>query len=628
MSAPETGTRGELGANLRADGTCTFGVWAPATPSLTLELLPRQPDAPSRLIELERDGASFYAEVSDVLDGDLYWLVFPDGHRRADPRSRRQPFGVHGPSAVVDLTRLQPAAAGEGATLTWKPAPLADWVIYELHVGTFTPGGTFDGVIGALDYLRDDLGVSAIELMPLSPFPGERNWGYDGVAPFAVQESYGGPAGLARLVDAAHRHGLAVILDVVYNHLGPEGNYLRDFGPYFTKKHHTPWGEGINFDDVDAEPVRAYFRDNALQWIERFGVDALRLDAVQMIQDESPKHIVAEIAEVVHAAGGKVIAESDLNDPMIVRPAAAGGYGLDAQWSDDLHHALHAILTHGREGYYEDYGQASDVATALSQGFVYDGSRHSSFRGEAYGKSTEGIPIERHVVCLQNHDQIGNRATGDRIAALTNLEAAKVGAAVILLSPGIPLLFMGEEYAARQPFLYFTSHSDPALAKAVRRGRKAEFAAFEWKGEVPDPQANETFERSVLHLDERVQRGHRGIFELYRALLELRSQHPALRGTGRRERTRVRAEDDAEIVILERWSHDGSQRLLAIYSLGRSRPRVRLPLPQGPWARLLDTTDPAFEGFGGRAPETLQPDPGGYVELDLPPTAAWIYQRG
>ncbi|AKU89692.1 malto-oligosyltrehalose trehalohydrolase [Vulgatibacter incomptus] len=608
-----------LGANPLPEGGWSFGVWAPRVASLALELLPRKRGGSTRRIELQRVGDLYVAEVDGVADGDRYFFVCPDGRRRPDPRSRRQPEGVHGPSAVVDVRRFRPSSRPR----LGRPA---DWVIYELHVGTFTPEGTFDGVAAHLGYLRDELGVDAIEVMPVASFPGTRNWGYDGVHPFAVQESYGGPAGLARLVGAAHEHGLAVILDVVYNHLGPEGNYLREFGPYFTKKHHTPWGEALNFDDAGSGPVRAYFVDNAVQWIRDFGIDALRLDAIQMIRDSGPRHVLSEIGEAVQAHGGAVISESDLNDPLTVLPRPEG-WGHDAQWSDDLHHALHAILTRETTGYYADYGKASDVATALERGFVYDGSRFSGFRGKAYGRSSRGMPSEAHVVCLQNHDQVGNRARGDRLVSLVGPEAAKAAAAVLLLAPEVPLLFMGEEYAAPQPFPFFTSHSDPALARAVTEGRRHEFAAFEWQGEVPDPQAEETMETAILRLEQRAAGPHGGMLALYRTLLAVRRDHPALRGPDRGARNRVQALDGEKVVVLERWSDDGSRRVAVIASLGRTKVTATVPLSPGRWTCLIDTRSPDFGWTEGEAPGQLEVGSSGEVRLALPPSCAWIFER-
>lgn len=621
-------------AHLLPGGHARFAVWAPRAESLAVELLPREPGPPPRRLELDRDGEFFVGVADGLRDGDRYVLAFPDGRRRPDPRSRRQPDGVHGPSALVDFDRLAPRAPPE-------LPPLARWTVYELHVGTFSPEGTFEGVVRRLDYLRDELGVSALEIMPVSPFPGTRGWGYDGVHPFAVQESYGGPAGLARLVDRAHDHGLAVILDVVYNHLGPDGNYLRDFGPYFTDRYHTPWGEAVNFDGPDAGPVRAYFVDNAVSWIRDYGIDGLRLDAIHAIFDASHPHIVAEIAEAVQAAGGRVIAESDLNDPVTVRPrrprtapASAApepdGWGCDAQWSDDLHHALHALLTGEHTGYYADFGRASDLATAYARGFVYDGTRPSAFRGgRLHGKDPTGVPAEKHVVCLQNHDQVGNRARGDRIGDIAGPEAARLGAAAVLLAPGIPLLFQGEEWAASAPFPYFTSHDDPALGRAVTEGRRREFESFAWQGEVPDPQAEATFARAVIDHREREKPPHRNILALYRELLALRRTHPALSGEDRASRLAAHADDPARVVTLERWRNDA--RLVLLLAFGPRPCNVTVSLAPGCWRLLLDTEDSRFGGHGSRAPAELHvpgngPEGGGRIRLDLPKRVAWLYE--
>jgi len=563
---------------------------------------------------MRREGEVHRVEVPEARAGDRYAFVFDDGRRRPDPRSHKQPDGVHGPSEIVDLTRI----AALARELPARPRkPLRDWVIYELHVGTFSPEGTFDGVAARLDHLVE-LGVNAVELMPISPFPGARNWGYDGVAPFAVHEAYGGPEGLARLVSAAHARGIAVILDVVYNHLGPEGNYLREFGPYFTDRYRTPWGDAI---DYGREQVRRWAIESAAHWVQIYGVDALRLDAVHAIHDaRSDTHVVREIGRAVHEAGGIVIAESDLNDPVVV---FSEGWGLDAQWSDDLHHALHALLSGERTGYYADFGSIEDLAKALRQGFVYDGSRHSVFRDTHHGKSPAGLPAEVHVVCLQNHDQIGNRARGDRITELVGLEAAKLGAAVVLCAPGIPLLFMGEEYAAPQPFPFFTSHGDPRLVEAVRRGRRHEFSAFRWQGEVPDPQAEATFLSAKLDLDQSRRMPHAGVLALYRELVALRAGRPALGGARRERRTSAEVLSETALV-LERWSEDERDRLALIVSFSRDGEGdlVRLPL-SGRWRLLLDTADARFAGPGSRAPAHLVAD----EPLRLPPLSAWLYER-
>jgi maltooligosyltrehalose trehalohydrolase len=607
-----------LGAQLLPGGRARFAVWAPRAETLAVELLPREPGPPPRRVELAREGEVFVGEADDVLDGDRYVFAFPDGRRRPDPRSRRQPEGVHGPSALVDFARLRPRPA---AALP----PLPAWAIYELHVGTFSHEGTFEGVARRLDYLRDELGVSAIELMPVSPFPGTRGWGYDGVHPFAVQESYGGPAGLARLVDAAHERGLAVILDCVYNHLGPDGNYLRDFGPYFTDRHHTPWGEAVNFDGPDAGPVRQYFLDNAVSWIRDYRIDGLRLDAIHAIHDDSTPHVLAEIAAAAQAEGGRVIAESDLNDPVTVLPRASGGWGHDAQWSDDFHHALHALLSGERTGYYLDFGKASDLAAAYARGFVFDGTRRSRYRGgRPHGKSPAGVPAEKHVVALQNHDQVGNRARGDRIEHLAGVERAKLGAAALLVSPGVPLLFQGEEWAASRPFPYFTSHDDPALARAVTEGRRREFEAFGWQGELPDPQDEGTFVSAILDHGEREEPPHRGVLALYRQLLALRRTHPALGGEDRAGRLTAHADDRCGMVTLERW-HAGA-RLALILAFGPLPCDATLQLAPGRWRLVLDTADTRFDGPGAKAPAELHVPPTGRLLLPLPKRAGWLYE--
>ena len=603
-----------LGAHLMERGGCAFSVWAPRARQLAVEWISAA-TGERRLVPMRLEGEIHSAHIEEARAGDRYFFVFADGRRRPDPRSFRQPEGVHGPSEIVDLGRIaRIARAGDP-----RPRrPLVDWVIYELHVGTFTAEGTFAALESRLNELVE-LGVSAVELMPICPFPGERNWGYDGVAPYAVHEPYGGPEGLARLVSAAHARGLAVVLDVVYNHLGPEGNYLAEFAPYFTDRYRTPWGEAIDYDGKNSAQVRAWAIENAAFWVRAYGVDALRLDAVQAIHDHGPHpHVVAEIVRAVHKAGGLVIAESDLNDPVVVTPAPEG-WGLDAQWSDDLHHALHALLTGERTGYYQDYGEVEDVATALRQGFVYDGTRHSRFRARAYGKSPASIPAETHVVCLQNHDQVGNRARGDRIAHVAGLEAAKVGAAVALCSSGIPLLFMGEEYAAPQPFPFFTSHSDPKLVEAVRRGRRHEFSAFRWQGEIPDPQAESTFLSAKLNPADRDRPPHDGVYRLYRELLALRASHPSLRGPDRERRTAAEALSPA-VVRLERWGEGRRLLLFACFS----RQEVALdPRIEGRWRLVLDTAERRFSGPGGIAPAALEPG----QALRLGPLSACLYER-
>jgi len=461
---------------------------------------------------------------------------------------------------------------------------MADLVIYELHVGTFSHAGTFDGVIERLPAIRD-LGATALELMPVAEFPGGRNWGYDGVSLYAVQSTYGGPEGLRRLVDAAHGAGLAVLLDVVYNHLGPEGNYLSEFGPYFSERHHTLWGQGFNLDGGDSREVRDYIVGNAVHWIREYHLDGLRLDAADRIADESRPPIVEELTAAVHAeaaaAGrtGVVIAEIDSNDPKYVRPREAGGYGCDAHWLDDFHHAVHVALTGERTGYYRDFGGVGPVARALRERYVR--GRHSS----------TGVPGERFVVATQNHDQIGNRAGGERLSALVDPGSLRLAAAILLLSPYVPLIFMGEEHGETNPFLYFVSHGDPALIEAVREGRRREFAAFSWAGDVPDPQAEVTFETSRPEWLRAGEGAHGKHLAFYRDLLRLRRTESALRaGSGEVE---VQFDEAEEWVSLARRS--SGRRLLALFNFAKA-PRV---LPAEGMERLvLSTDDPAYGGVG------------------------------
>ncbi|MDE3111645.1 MAG: malto-oligosyltrehalose trehalohydrolase [Chloroflexota bacterium] len=466
-----------------------------------------------------------------LTEGTRYGLSLDGGEPLPDPRSRWQPDGVHGRSAHLD------AHASDAES--WRGKDLRTSVLYELHVGTFSPEGTFDGVAAKLDHLVA-LGVDAIELMPVAEFPGERGWGYDGVDLYAAHHAYGGPQGLRRLVRAAHARGLAVVLDVVYNHLGPDGNYLDRFGPYFTDRHHTPWGRAMNYDGADSGPVREHVIDNALMWLRDVGVDGVRLDAVHAIVDLSATHVIEELTrrvdELASALGRRlwVIAESDLNDPRVVRARDEWGWGCDAQWSDDLHHALHAVLTGERAGYYGDFGRMADLAKALRDAYVYDG-RPSDFRRRFHGRPAGGLSGHRFLAYAQDHDQVGNRARGERLGHIVGHDRLRIAAAVVLLSPYVPMLFMGEEWAASTPFLYFTDHGDDALGRAVSDGRRREFERFGWPAhEFVDPQSPAAFERSRLDWSEPAREPHAAMLEWHRALIALRRSVPELRD-GRRD---------------------------------------------------------------------------------------------
>jgi len=478
-----------------------------------------RPGAQPQQIAMDRDGEDFVA-TAPAAAGDRYAYVLDGDTPVPDPVSRFLPEGVHGPTEIVD------PSAFRWSDQNWRARELRDYVINELHIGTFTPQGTFDGAIGKLEYLKQ-LGITVIEIMPVAAFPGTRDWGYDGVSPYAVQANYGGPDAFKRFVDAAHRIGLAVILDVVYNHLGPEGDYLPRFGPYFTAHHQTPWGEAVNYDCDGCEHVRRYVIENALYWIREYHLDGLRLDAVQTIKDDSPKHILAEIQECVQGLAHEltraacVIAETDENDSRYIKKPTDGGCGLDAVWSDDFHHALHAFFTGERQGYYQDFGDPQDIVRALREGYVFQGE-YFRFWHAPRGTSAKDVPLPANVICTQNHDQVGNRAKGERLSVLIPRGARKLSAAFLLLAPHTPLLFMGQEYDETAPFQFFADFQDPALKKAVSEGRRSEFKDFDLR-EVPDPEDPATFERSKLTWADGAE--NREMLAWYRQLLQLRKEY-------------------------------------------------------------------------------------------------------
>ena len=582
-----------------------FLVWAPRLDRVEAIVDGRPP-----LALRPTDGGYHVGVAADVGQGHRYRLRLPDGREVPDPASRSQPDGVRGASEVVDLDGWRWEDDG------WSPPTQAELVIYELHVGAFTADGTFDSVTKQLDHLAD-LGVNAVELMPVAEFPGARNWGYDGVFPYAAQSTYGGPDGLRRLVQACHQRGLAVVLDVVYNHLGPEGNVLGLFGPYVTDRYRTPWGDAMNFDGRGSDDVRRYFLGSALQWLEDFHVDALRLDAIHGIVDTSATPFLAELSDTVHRReAGLVIAESDLGDLRVVRPVDVGGLGMDAQWMDDLHHALHASLTGEQEGYYADFGSIRDVATALRQAVVYTGQT-SRARGRRHGSSPDGIPPERFVVFAQNHDQVGNRMQGDRLSTLLTFEQQKMAAAAVLLSPFVPLLFMGEEYGEEAPFPYFVSHTDPDLVAAVRRGRAEEFAAFHWAGDPPDPAAETTFRGAILGWD--LSGRHGLLLTWHRTLLRLRREVPALAALPRRP-AQVSVDPGSRLVLALRSGP--ADTVMSAYNT--TGDEVEMPVPTDRWARLLDSADARWGGPGSLVPEVVEPEAS---RLRLRPWSAVVLHR-
>jgi maltooligosyltrehalose trehalohydrolase len=605
-----------LGANPQGDHACGFLVWAPAINQVEVHILSSE----ERMVPLEKvSRGCHYGVVQGVKPGTRYFYRLDGNTERPDPASKFQPEGVHGPSVVIDPHFVWDEPH-------WSGIPLSHYLIYELHVGTYTAQGTFDAVVPHLDELKD-LGITSIEIMPVAQFQGERNWGYDGVYPFAVQNSYGGPQGLKRLVNACHHRGLAVTLDVVYNHLGPEGNYLNDFGPYFTGRYRTPWGSAINFDGPDSDQVRRFFIENAIYWVTEFHIDALRLDAVHGIFDFSALHFLQELACAVHAQAERlnrriyVIAESDLNDTRLVRSRELGGYGLDAQWNDDFHHALHTLLTRERAGYYEDFGRIQDLAKAFGEGFVYSGA-YSPARRRRHGNTSKTISARKFVVFAQNHDQVGNRLKGDRLSALVSFEGLKLAAAVVLLSPFIPLIFMGEEYGETAPFPYFVSHSDPDLIEAVRCGRQQEFAYLQGADEPPDPQEESTRQSANLDHSLRRQGKHRILYELYKELIKLRNETRAWVGLSK-ERMEVVCLDKESTLLVRRWG--GKEQVAAIFHFGEAAVSVNVPLPYGRWLKRLASGDERWNGPCRDLPTVLHSD--GEISVSLTQNSFLIVSR-
>jgi malto-oligosyltrehalose trehalohydrolase len=558
----------------------TFSVWAPVAGEVEVEVAgQRYP------MSQENAGTSpgwWSADVPDVAAGIDYGFRLDGGETLPDPRSLRQPFGTAG------LSRRYDQAAFPWTDRRWRGGPLHGSVIYELHVGTFTAEGTFDAAIGRLDHLRD-LGVHAVEVMPVASFPGEHGWGYDGINLWAVHEPYGGPDGLKRFVDACHARGLAVLLDVVYNHVGV-GNRLGDFGPYFTEAHVTPWGPAVNLDQPGSDEVRSFLIGNALMWLRDYHLDGLRLDAVHALEDHRALHFLEELATEVLALAARLnrelvlVAESDANDPRLVTSREAGGYGLSGQWSDDFHHAVHAAITGERQGYYCDFGSLAALAKTYTKVFFHDGI-WSAFRGRTHGRQVDvfRIPAHRFLGYLQDHDQVGNRAVGDRISATLPADLVKVGAGLVLTSPYTPMLFMGEEWGADTPWQYFTDHTDPGLAKAVAEGRKAEFTAYGWgAADVPNPQDKQTFLRSKLDWAQRDREPYLGILAWYRELIALRRTRPELTDP-RLDRVHADFDENARWIMVRR----GALRIAA--NLGPEA--VQLPLGQ-PGIGVLAASSP------------------------------------
>jgi maltooligosyltrehalose trehalohydrolase len=605
----------EVGALYLDKERCQFVVWAPLLKRLSLEMV----SPLERIVPMKKDGRGYWKVILDGVEpGTRYVYRLDEGTGRADPASHFQPEGVHGFSQVVDH-RSYP-----WKDYDWAGIPLSEMIIYELHVGTFTPQGSFEGIIGRLDELCD-LGINAIDIMPVAQFPGERNWGYDGVYPFAVQNSYGGPGGLKQLVDACHERNIAVILDVVYNHLGPEGNYLKDFGHYFTSKYHTPWGEAVNFDSAYSDEVRNFFVENALHWFRHYHIDGLRLDAVHSIYDASAKPFLRELSERVEAFSQKsgrkfyLIAESDLNDVRVITPGEQGGYGLDAQWCDDFHHALHALLTGEKEAYYADFGRLGQFAKSQREGYVLSW-QYSLYRKRHHGSSSMDRPAHQFIVFSQNHDQIGNRMLGERLPSLVSFEALKLAAGAVLLSPYVPLLFMGEEYAESAPFLYFVSHSDPDLISSVREGRKREFKAFQWEEEPPDPQSPQTFRACRLRWERRKKKEHRVMLAFYQRLIEVRRKIPALYHLEKKN-IEIREWNKEKVLLTRKW-HKKSQ-IVIIMNFNQINSNIELTPFQGRWRKIIESSHQKWMGPGPSLPGILENS----CQSALRPLSFALYER-
>ena len=613
-----------IGALVTGSSQVTFRTWAPWVKTLSVEILSDQPE----IVPMQPQPFGYWeTTVSSIAAGTRYQFVLHDKLKLPDPASRCQPEGVHGPSEVVD------PASFIWTDRHWKGLPLQDYIIYELHPGTFSPDGTFEGLIPFLPYLRDEVGITAIELMPVAQFPGERNWGYDGTYLYAPQNTYGGPTGLHRLIDACHAAGLAVVLDVVYNHLGPEGNYWGNFGPFFTDHYRTPWGSAINYDGAHSNAVRDIIIENAVYWTRDFHFDALRLDAIHGIFDASVSHILKDIRDAVHAAATQdgrsvwVIAESDLNDVKLITPASKGGYGLDGQWNDDFHHALHALVTGERQGYYQDFGKLDHVATAFRKHFVYSG-QYSHHRHRKHGNSAAQLSSSQFVVFAQNHDQVGNRAQGDRLSTLIPHAAQQVLLATVLFSPSIPLLFMGEEYGERAPFHYFIDHGDQGLIEAVRKGRLAEFKPFGWK-KISDPYALTTFESSKLTPPEDRGSAQQHMSAWTKQLIALRKQHASLGAGVKGHQLRVWMNPQKTVLTIYRKNQNAEATLL-ILGFNDKTTTLSLHQPKGQWKLLLDNGQPEYAEPNGAsslpALATLDLTVGKQT-LPLPAFPAWVYKE-
>ncbi|QIA09073.1 malto-oligosyltrehalose trehalohydrolase [Draconibacterium halophilum] len=576
--------------------SCEFNTWAPKANKVQLELCQS-----GQLIEMQPQQRGYWsATIENTKPGTRYKYRLNDSQSYPDPASLSQPDGVHEASEVVNLKNF------EWTDDDWKNIPLKEMIQYELHTGTFSSTGNFDEIRQKLKYFKE-LGINTIEILPVAQFSGHRNWGYDGVYPFAVQNSYGGAHELMTLVNECHKNGIAVILDVVYNHFGPEGNYVGNFGHYFSGKYSTPWGKPINFDEAYSDGVRNYIIQNVLMWCRDFHIDGLRLDAVHSIFDFGAKHIMQELAEKLdvlsHETGWEhyLIAESHLNDVKYISPVSSGGYGLDAQWSDDFHHAIHTLTTNERNSYYMDFGETQQLSKSIKDVFVFDG-QYSEFRKKTYGNSTANNPGEQFVIFNQNHDQVGNRMNGDRLISLTDFETAKTIAATMFVTPNVPMLFMGEEYGERNPFYYFVSHQDPELNRLVREGRKEEFKDFyDNTNNAVDPDSTEAFENSKLSWNIEDNAEKKAMFGCYQTLIRLRKEHPVLQLT---DKNNLKISEQGKLIVLERWQEE--RRLFAVINFEDKEKSLKVqPNTNKPLTRIFGSSEKSWNGPGEITPKSI-----------------------
>lgn len=594
------------------DGICTFTVWAPLKEKIQLKIIYPVEEIH---VMLQDEWGYWSVTLDSIEPGTRYMYLLDDALERPDPASVSQPEGVHGPSEVIQTDFVW-------TDENWKGKSLDELILYEIHTGTFTDAGTFDAMADKLGYLKE-LGVNAVELMPIAQFPGERNWGYDGVYPFAIQSSYGDSKSFKKLIDKAHNVGIAVILDVVYNHMGPDGSYLRDFAPYFTDRYKTPWGDALNFDGEYCDGVRNFFIQNALRWLDEFHIDGLRMDAVHAMWDYSAVHIVEELTEKVRAleklTGRKkiLIAELDLNNPRYINPVEKGGYGLDGQWIDEFHHALHSLLTGETDGYYSDFGTLENLENALRNTYVYN-KTYSKHRKKIFGKPIEENPYSQFVVFSQNHDHIGNRPVGDRLTNNVSFESLKLAAASVLLSPYVPMIFMGEEYGEKKPFMYFVHHQDEELARNICEGRKKEFSYFNFKDEFPDPQNADVFKRSKLSWRNEGAE-NTALWRLYQHLILFRTSHSALK---MKERAHMYVYPSQGMILNYRREHPNGNQLWILLNFGKEKQAIRNNTGIL-YKKVFDSSDGLWEGPGNGAIDTIGPD--AFVTINA--LSAVVYEK-